>query len=194
MSSIDYAQRRIVSKLVYFGPQGSGKTTAVRHVYQRTKAPDAPPTPPRRDDGPHYDYLPLKLGEIRGFTTHFELFTVPGGDDLGDARQELLADVDGVIFLADAQPHRRAANGEAMRELEAHLASHGFVLAKLPLVVQLNKMDLLGDGPPADLNLWLPPALRDVGVIPSIATDGTGVFDALKAICKGVLTELKKTQ
>ena len=81
-----------------------------------------------------------------------------------------------------------------MRELEEHLASHGFALGKLPLVVQLNKMDLLGDGPPADLATWLPPSLRNVEVIPSIATDGTGVFDALKVVCKGVLTELKKTQ
>lgn len=195
MSHVDFGQRRIDGKLAYYGPAQSGKTASLRAIHARTRAPDAPPDPPPAGEGPHYDFLPLKLGDIRGFSTHFGLYTMPAGADAAavDLRRRLLEAVDGVVFVADARPQARAANAASMRELEQHLASYGLDLAEIPLVVQLNKVDLLvDDEAPADLATWLPPALHDVEVVPSIAVEGEGVFDALKVVAKLVLSELKK--
>lgn len=197
MSEINFQEKVIRCKVVYYGPSGSGKTTCLRHVFDRTKGPSSEM---RRhegtDDGEgYYDYLPLSLGEIRGFATKFDLFTVPGSEGYSAARRQILEKVDGILFVADAQPSAREANAVAMRELSQHLASWRLNFDNVSFAVQCNKMDLLGDGPPPDFSAWLPRELATrpgLEIVPSVATQGRGVFEALKAISKQILVALKK--
>jgi signal recognition particle receptor subunit beta len=192
VSFINFQEKKIVCKVVYAGPDGSGKTATLRAIYARTRGPDQaadlePPSP-----GPHYDYLPLQLGEIRGFTTHFELFSVPPGAGEREVRRQILEKVDGVIFVADARPNQSAENKAALEELEALLRGHGMAIERIPFVVQLNKMDLLGEGHTQDLSLWISPKLSGAPLFPSIAANGIGVFEALKELAKKILMELRK--
>jgi hypothetical protein len=137
-----------------------------------------------------FDFLPLALGEIRGFKTRFHLYTVPGQVFYDASRKLILKGVDGVVFVADSQIARMEANIESMENLRENLAEQGYSLDKLPYVIQYNKRDMPSIAPVEELRQVL-----NTGNVPdfeAVATTGEGVFDTLKAIAKLVLTELKR--
>jgi hypothetical protein len=137
-----------------------------------------------------FDFLPISLGEIRGFKTRFHLFTVPGQVFYDASRKLILKGVDGVVFVADSQQERLDANIESFESLQNHLREYGEDLEKLPFVIQYNKRDLNSavdrDYLDRQLNLY------GVQSFEAVATTGQGVFDTLKAVSKQVLVELKR--
>ena len=137
-----------------------------------------------------FDFLPLSLGEIRGFRTRFHLYTVPGQVFYDASRKLILKGVDGVVFVADSQVERFEANIESMENLRQNLKEHGFDLNTIPLVVQYNKRDLPNVSSIEELRKHLNPLGRPE--FESVSTTGQGVFETLKAIAKLVLIELKK--
>ena len=89
-----------------------------------------------------FDFLPLALGEIRGFKTRFHLYTVPGQVFYDASRKLILKGVDGVVFVADSQVERMEANIESVENLRINLAEQGYDLDKVPYIIQYNKRDL----------------------------------------------------
>jgi signal recognition particle receptor subunit beta len=193
MSFINYMAREINCKLVYYGPGLCGKTTNLQYIYERTN-PDAKgkmiSLATETERTLFFDFLPLSLGEIRGFKTRFHLYTVPGQVFYDASRKLILKGVDGVIFVADSQMERLEANQESLDNLRTNLAEHGYSLDKVPYVVQFNKRDLPNALPLEELR----PLLNPTNVIDFEATarSGAGVFETLKAVSKLVLTELKR--
>jgi hypothetical protein len=137
-----------------------------------------------------FDFLPLSLGEIRGFKTRFHLYTVPGQVFYDASRKLILKGVDGVVFVADSQVERMEANIESIENLRANLKEHGYDLDNIPYVVQYNKRDLPNAAPVDELRKLLNP--KGIPDFEGSATTGQGVFDTLKAVAKLVLQELKK--
>ena len=137
-----------------------------------------------------FDFLPLSLGEIRGFKTRFHLYTVPGQVFYDASRKLILKGVDGVVFVADSQIERMEANIESVENLEYNLEEQGYDLKKIPYVVQYNKRDLPNVSPVDELREAV--NLLNVPDYEAVATTGFGVFDTLKAVAKLVLTELKR--
>src|SRR5690242_20075962 len=137
-----------------------------------------------------FDFLPLALGEIRGFKTRFHLYTVPGQVFYDASRKLILKGVDGVVFVADSQMARMEANLESMENLRSNLAEQGYSLDNLPFVVQYNKRDMPGVLPLDELRSQL--NQTNVPDFEAVAPQGVGVFDTLKAVAKLVLQELKK--
>jgi signal recognition particle receptor subunit beta len=138
-----------------------------------------------------FDFLPLSLGEIRGFKTRFHLYTVPGQVFYDASRKLILKGVDGVVFVADSQIERMEANLESVENLRVNLAEQGYDLDKVPYVIQYNKRDLPNIATVEELHRLLNP--RKVPEYQAVAPTGVGVFDTLKAVAKQVLTELKKS-
>ena len=193
MSFINYASREINCKIVYYGPGLCGKTTNLQYIYQKT-APDAKgkmiSLATETERTLFFDFLPLALGEIRGFKTRFHLYTVPGQVFYDASRKLILKGVDGVVFVADSQEERTDANIESLDNLRGNLKEQGYDLDKLPFVVQYNKRDL-------DNILSIEELRRDVNPtnVPEFeacATTGVGVFETLKAVAKLILIDLKK--
>jgi signal recognition particle receptor subunit beta len=137
-----------------------------------------------------FDFLPLSLGEIRGFKTRFHLYTVPGQVFYDASRKLILKGVDGVVFTADSQVERMEANIESLENLRTNLQEHGYDLDKIPYVVQYNKRDLPNAAPMDELKKLLNPT--NVPEFEACAVTGQGVFDTLKAVAKLVLQELRK--
>jgi signal recognition particle receptor subunit beta len=193
MSFINYLSREINCKLVYYGPGLCGKTTNLQFIYNKT-APEAKgkmiSLATEQERTLFFDFLPISLGEIRGFRTRFHLYTVPGQVFYDASRKLILKGVDGVIFVADSQIERMEANIESMENLRTNLAEQGYSLDKMPFVIQYNKRDLPSAAPIEELRQALNP--NGVPEYEAVAAKGDGVFDTLKAITKLVLTELKK--
>ena len=193
MSFINYMAREINCKIVYYGPGLCGKTTNLQYIYERTN-PDAKgkmiSLATETDRTLFFDFLPLALGEIRGFKTRFHLYTVPGQVFYDASRKLILKGVDGVVFVADSQTGRIEANQESVENLRTNLAEQGYDLDKIPYVVQYNKRDLPNAAPLDELQALLNP--KGVPYFEAVAPKGDGVYDTLKAIARLILTELRK--
>src|SRR2546423_15367595 len=193
MSMINYASREINCKLVYYGPGLGGKTTNLEHIYGKV----SPNTRGKMislatetERTLFFDFLPVDLCTIRGFKTRFHLYTVPGQVYYDASRKLTLKGVDGVVFVADSQEERMDANIESLYNLEENLGTQGYELNNLPYVLQLNKRDLPNVVASEDLTHEL--QRKGEPTFEAVATNGTGVFDTLKAVAKQVLTELRK--
>lgn len=193
MSFINYLSREINCKIVYYGPGLCGKTTNLQYIYNRTN-PDAKgkmiSLATETERTLFFDFLPLEIGEIRGFKTRFHLYTVPGQVFYDASRKLILKGVDGVVFVADSQMLRTEANIESMDNLRTNLAEQGYNLDTLPYVIQYNKRDMPNISPVEELR-----SLLNTGNVPDfngVATTGEGVFETLKSVAKLVLTELKR--
>jgi signal recognition particle receptor subunit beta len=193
MSFINYSAREINCKIVYYGPGLCGKTTNLQFIYRKTN-PQARgkmiSLATETDRTLFFDFLPLSLGDIRGFKTRFHLYTVPGQVFYDASRKLILKGVDGVVFVADSQVERMEANIESLDNLRTNLKEQGYDVDVIPLVIQYNKRDLPNVVPLDELERVL--NLRHVPFFEAVAPEGSGVFETLKAIAKLVLIELRK--
>jgi mutual gliding-motility protein MglA len=193
VSLVNYATREITCKIVYYGPGRSGKTTNLHYIYGQV--PDdrkgkMVSLATQTDRTLFFDFLPLDLGTISGFTTKFQLYTVPGQVYYATTRRLVLQGADGVVFVADSQAHQLDENIESLQDLHSNLADQGIDARAMPLVLQYNKQDL-----PSELILGtrlLSDALnfRDVPEFSADALHGPGVFESLRSIAELVLKRL----
>jgi mutual gliding-motility protein MglA len=193
VSFINYSSREINCKIVYYGPGLCGKTTNLQYIYNKT-SPTAKgkmiSLATETERTLFFDFLPLSLGEIRGFKTRFHLYTVPGQVFYDASRKLILKGVDGVVFVADSQIERMEANQESLENLRDNLKEQSYDIEKIPLVMQYNKRDLPNAAPTEDLSRILNTRRRPEFL--ATATNGFGVFDTLKEVAKLVLQELKR--
>ncbi len=193
MSFINYSSREINCKIVYYGPDLCGKTTNLQYIYKRMN-PEARgkmiSLATETERTLFFDFLPVSLGEIRGFKTRFHLYTVPGQVFYDASRRLILRGVDGVVFCADSQVSRMDANAESMENLRVNLREQGYDPDRIPLVMQYNKRDLSHVASLAELHALVNE--RNVPEFEAVAPTGIGVFETLKAIIKLILIDLKK--
>lgn len=192
MSFINYAAREINCKIVYYGTGLSGKTTNLQYIYNQTN-PQARgklvSLTGETERTLFFDFLPLNIGEIRGFQTRFHLYTVPGQHFYDASRKLVLKGVDGIVFVADSQVDRMEDNIESLKSLDMNLREQGYDMRSIPLVIQYNKRDLPNPIPVKVLHDHL--NTINVPEFEAIAVQGPGVFDTLKAISKLILKALR---
>jgi signal recognition particle receptor subunit beta len=180
VSLVNFTTREITCKIVYYGPGRSGKTTNLQYIYGRV--PDdrrgrMVSLATQTDRTLFFDFLPLELGSISGFTTRFQLYTVPGQVYYNATRKLVLQGADGVVFV-----------------LQENLLAQGADARGMPLVLQYNKQDLPQDLvlSPQELddalNFWSVPSFS------AAALAGTGVFETLKAASEQVLRKLSQEE
>ena len=168
-----------------------GKTTNLEYVYSKVN-PDAKgkmiSLATETERTLFFDFLPIDLGDVKGFKTRFHLYTVPGQVYYNASRKLILKGVDGVIFVADSQAERMEANIEAMHNLYENLDSYGYDLTTIPFAMQYNKRDLPNAMPMDDLRAQLNP--MGVPDFEGVAIEGRGVFETLGAVSKMVVQSL----
>ena len=193
MSFVNYSSREINCKIVYYGPGLCGKTTNLQYIHKRMD-PDSRgkmiSLATETERTLFFDFLPLSMGEVRGFKTRFHLYTVPGQVFYDASRRLILRGVDGVVFCADSQLTRMDANVESLENLRINLREQGYDPERIPLVMQYNKRDVNGVASVSELHALL--NYRNVPEFESSALTGVGVFETLKAVIKLVLIDLKR--
>jgi signal recognition particle receptor subunit beta len=194
MALFNYASRELSAKIVYYGPGLSGKTTNIEMVHKILKPEQKGrliSLPTETDRTLFFDFLPLDLGEIKGFKVRFHLYTVPGQVFYNATRRLVLQGVDGVVFVADSQSSMMASNAESLKNLVDNLTTYGKKLKDLPFVMQFNKRDLKNIASVEDMNARL--NTMRAPVYEGVAKDGKGVTETLVAVSRLVFSHLRKT-
>jgi mutual gliding-motility protein MglA len=188
---IDLVGREIVAKIVYYGPGQSGKTTTLRAIHglipqnQRTELHSI-----ESENGRTllFDHMPVDVGPVGDYFVRFQIYSVAGNEESLDARQAVLSGADGVVFVADSQPHRASENLLSLQELKRSLETLRKPLPEFPLVIQYNKLDLVDDRTVEDLRRALNP--DHLPEVFSSATERRGVIDSLSVIARLVTRSL----
>lgn len=191
MALIDIDAREIHVKIVYFGPEMSGKTTSLQAIASGVPAECRGNLRSIASESARTifsDSLLIDLGTKLGFRLHWHLYTVPGQPRSTNARTAVIQGADGIVFVADATPLRAAENLASFAELSSLLRGQGKNASVLPLVVSCNKSDISGALAPEVVasSLEVDPA----SIVTTSAISGAGVFDSLRLVSRMVATQL----
>lgn len=195
MSFINSNAKEIHCKIVYYGPSLGGKTTNVQWVYQQTSSNQKTNLIELGSDVERtlfFDFLPLNIGDIRGYKTRFHLYSVPGQVVYDASRKLILKGLDGIVFVADSQEDRMDENIQAFKNLEKNLEQQGYDIRQTPMVVQYNKRDLSNVMKINELRAALNP--YNVPDFEAVAAEGKGVMETLNTISKSIINVLKGGQ
>lgn len=193
MVQINFAQKEIQCKIVYYGPGMSGKTTNLELVHGKVPEGARGELTSIATTGErtlYFDYMPLDLGQIAGIKTKFQLYTVPGQIYYKSTRRLVLQGVDGIVFVADSNPAKMAENKESLADLEENLRDMGRSLKDVPIILQWNKRDLPDALPVEVLQAELNP--HGFPTCEAVARTGEGVFATLKDLSARVLEAVNK--
>ena len=191
MALIDLEAREIHAKVVYFGPELSGKTTTLRAIAAGVPAETRGDFVSIASESARTifsDSLPMDLGERFGLRLLWHLYTVPGQPRSAGPRAAVLHGADGVVFVADTAPLRQGENLGSFAELQRLLGKQGKDLVDLAFVLQGNKSDL-----PDAVGAEQVAALLGMASMPAFATSavtGSGVFDALRDVSRQIAQRL----
>lgn len=176
---LDFVNRELTIKLVYYGPALSGKTTNLQALH-KTAEPGASGrlmTLETRDDRTlFFDLLPLTFRNQGSLAVRLKVFTVPGQVIHASTRRLVVQGADGIAFIADSRSSETQHNAESFMDLKENLRQHGLALKQMPVVIQFNKRDLpnvRSDAEIAELAskgrepVYLAVATRGVGVVES---------------------------
>ena len=181
------------ARIVYWGVDGAGKRTNLEVIHQKLR-PDhrgeLRQIPTRLDPTVTSSMLPIELGDVSGVKTRIQVWTAPPGAEHRPSRQQILDQVDGIVFVVDTTRERIDENLGSFEELRSALRAYGREVEDVPLVIQYNKRDL-GD-PYALEELHRKLHTRGAAAFEAVATQGTAVLQTLTTISKRVIRQLRE--
>lgn len=195
MTIFNYAAREMTAKIVYYGPGLSGKTTSIQCIHSKISPKNKGKLvslATETDRTLFFDFFPVEFGQIGGFKIKFNFYTVPGQVFYNTTRKLVLKGADGVVFVADSQRGMAEQNKESLQNLKENLKIHGIDWQSVPFIIQYNKRDLPGVMPVDEMRR----NLNELGVpdFETTATNGDGIMEAMKVICKMVLEQIQEKQ
>lgn len=191
MIEFDEVQKRLILKLVYYGPALSGKTTNLLCLHDKLLQDgrgELMMLDTTEDRTIYFDLLPFFYEAPSGLKIKLKVYTVPGQIRHDATRKAVLQRADGVVFVADSQISQQAVNAESFANLEQNLSLVGLDIEKLPLVIQFNKRDLTdlvseeelrATWEPTGLPLVMASCLLGQGVLETFQAAVEGLFDSL---------------
>jgi small GTP-binding protein len=197
MAFVNLKKKEVQVKIVYYGPGRGGKTTNLEYIYTKFNEriqTEMVTVKTHGDRTLFFDFLPIDIGKINGYTAKMQLYTVPGQVKYNATRRLVLRGVDGIVFVADSMAVRREKNILSLKNLHENLKNYKKSIFSIPLVFQYNKVDLAEQGIPLlpfatmekDLNSQLKrPAFE------ASAVTGANVVPTLKKIITMTMASIK---
>ncbi len=197
MAVVNLKTKKVVAKIVYYGPGRGGKTTSLECVHRtycdRIKD-ELVSIKTHGDRTLFFDFIPFEIGKVNGYNVKIQLYTVPGQVKYNATRRLVLRGVDGIVFVADAMAVQREKNIISLQNLQDNLEIHNKDLFTIPMVMQYNKIDLSDQTIPLtcadDLNCDLNSQLKAPWFETS-ALKGINVSEALKKIVSITMGSLR---
>ncbi|MEN0067383.1 MAG: GTPase domain-containing protein [Myxococcota bacterium] len=193
MPRINPRTSEITCKVVYYGAGNSGKTTNLIQLHSLSDAEARTSlvgVSAEAERSVFFEYFAADLGRVANYRLRAEFYTVPGQAYFTSTRRLILDQVDGIVFVVDSDPMRFRDNERSLDDLRNDLGSYGRSVEEVPLVVQLNKRDLVDAMPEAELARHFNPLGRPVR--PASARQGDGVEATRDAILASVFEDLKR--
>ncbi len=185
MPQIDHEHREILSRILFYGPAGAGKLTALNYIHQQLSLTDRTDLVEQRCGSCElvsFDYSGLAIGRGNSFKTRFRL-QVAATASMGETTRDLLDNVDGVIFVADSNPEKVSENLHCWLTIERDLSA-----LNIPCVLLYNKRDLPSAMPLQQMDSDL--AAGKVERFEAVATHGLGLHTSLKSLTHSILNRL----
>lgn len=193
MAELGESDAVVNARIVYWGVDGAGKRTNLEVIHQKLR-PDhrgeLRRVPTRLDPTVYSMMLPIELGDVAGVKTRIQVWTAPSGPEHGPSRQQVLDQVDGIVFVVDTTRDRIDENLGSFEELRSALRAYGREVEEVPLVIQYNKRDL-GD-PYALEELHRKLHMSGAAAFEAVATQGTAVLQTLTTVSKRVIRHLRE--
>jgi small GTP-binding protein len=197
MAFVNLKKKEVQVKIVYYGPGRGGKTTNLEYIYSKFRdriQTEMVTVKTHGDRTLFFDFLPIDIGKINGYTAKIQLYTVPGQVKYNATRRLVLRGADGIVFVADSMSVRREKNILSLKNLHENLKNYKKSIFTIPLVFQYNKIDLAEQGIPllsfATLEKDLNSQLKKPAFEGSAVT-GTNVVATLKKIIMLTMTSIK---
>jgi signal recognition particle receptor subunit beta len=188
MPYIGFHNKEISFKVVYYGPGMSGKTTNLVHIHKCLSADrkgELLMLNTEEERTLFFDFFPLNLGKVEGYSVRFNMYTVPGQSYYAASRRLVLDGADGVVFVADSQEARMQENLDSYAQMMENLDSFGVDPAKFPAVIQYNKRDCDKVIPLGAIESRF--GLKNVPVFESVASKGKGVLETIRNLTQSVV-------
>lgn len=192
MALVNDVKREINAKIVYAGPKGSGKTTALRYIYGKLKPEyrsELKSTPLGDHTLEFFDFAYPQPATTDGYSVRFHIYTILVGSGSVPPWKMLLKGADGVVFLADSAEGRMEENIATSAMLYEALAHYGIGMDDIPISIQCNKRDLPEALPPVRIAAETFPELGG-SVMPVTAATGEGLLEGLQKLVREILHKL----
>jgi len=192
MSFVNTVTKEVNCKIVYVGTGLSGKTTNIQFIYENTRTELAGKMVSLSTENERtifFDFLPLSVGEVRGYKTRFHIYSIPGQIFYEASRDFILKGVDGVVFVIDSARERMEENLESWEQFQQALIRQGYDLARIPIVFQYNKRDLPRAATIEELENTFNPTKRPY--FEAISNQGKGVMETLENVSQMVIDALR---
>jgi signal recognition particle receptor subunit beta len=193
MALVNHAKKEINAKIVFFGPEFAGKATNLHHIFGKLKESFRGTFKSmnlQNDRMLFFDFIPSGQGTLNGYSIRFHVYTMTGEVSHSSSWKMVLKGVDGVIFIADSDPDRMAANAESYRLLNTCLAAFGKNISDIPCLIQCNKCDLSNAAGLDDMRRVLAAPL--LTMVPANARKGEGVLESIFNVARLILKNLKE--
>jgi signal recognition particle receptor subunit beta len=191
MPYINAEEKEISFKVVYYGPGMSGKTTNLMHIHRALEGDvrgELISLDTAEERTLFFDFLPVELGRIDGYALRFNMYTIPGQVHYEACRRLILEGADGVVFVADSQPHQKASNVDSFIRMQDNLRFYEMDPQDFPLVLQYNKRDCDNPLPVGVMERAL--GLNGIPVFEAVATRGLGVMETIRKLSRQIIQQL----
>ena len=188
---INYNQKTIQVKLVYYGPAMSGKTTSLKYLFKKFNKTDELTSIETTTGRTLFFDFGLLNFKGSDWTIKILMYSATGQDFYASTRPSTLTGADGIIFVADSNAELMGDNIQSWNELKGFFKEFN----KVPIVICLNKQDLPNPITEEDLKTAIQlHEFENLMIYKTIATEGNGILDSFKTmlgfIFKGILVSV----
>lgn len=192
MALVNHETKDIHCKILYVGPNLSGKTTTMRALYkeltEKTPSQDLF-FEDKEEQDKYFEFLPLSLGDVNSYQIKLHLYSRPYWGVYDTLEGLLFQNLDGLVYVFDSDPLALDDNINELSDVRERLDDKGLDAANFPQVFQYNKRDLLRKLPIGllniELNTYRYPSFE------TVAIKSVGVKESLTSLAKQILSQIK---
>ncbi len=187
---VDFVDKTISIKIVYFGPAFSGKTTSIKALFSHLgKGEDLYSIESTVNRTLFFDYGTVTF-QNEEWRLKIHIYTTTGQDFYIITRPITLRAVDGIIFVLDSHKEVYSRNLASWKELFTYFQES---IEDIPIILAFNKQDLLDKFNPTEFLREIEyHKYKNVDSRYTAAINGNGILECFEDILRLILGKYYK--